>query len=169
MTNIKGTNVASGIVPFTTEDRFPTHYSKYGKGGWREVDTIAERDSIPEARRSIGMIVYVVDNNIAYILKGGLTNDYWFAADIGGSSANDKTYVYDHTETASETWEISHNLGKYPSVTVVDTAGTIIECEVKYLSINTILLNFFSGTKVDANTGEIKDKKIPQKGKAYLN
>lgn len=80
MTNIKGTNVASGIVPFTTEDNFPTHYSKYGKGGWREVNTIAERDDIPEARRSVGMIVYVVDNNIAYILKGGITNDNWFAA-----------------------------------------------------------------------------------------
>lgn len=48
--------------------------------------------------------------------------------DIGSSSANDKTYQYDHTEEASETWEITHNLGKYPSVTVVDTAGTMIEC-----------------------------------------
>ena len=38
--NINGTNIAAGIVPYTTEDTFATHDSLYGKGGWKEVDTI---------------------------------------------------------------------------------------------------------------------------------
>ena len=31
--DLKGTNVYAPIVPGTGEDRYPTHYSKYGKGG----------------------------------------------------------------------------------------------------------------------------------------
>ena len=41
MSNIKGTNVASPIVPFTTDDTYATHEAKYGKGGFRTVQTIA--------------------------------------------------------------------------------------------------------------------------------
>ena len=90
MSKIPGTNVASGIVPFTTEDEFPTHYSEYGKGGWREVQTIAERDSITTARRKIGMAVYVCETDKVYVLKNGLSNEYWFPMSTGGSSS---TYV----------------------------------------------------------------------------
>lgn len=42
MANINGTNLAAPIVPFTTNDTFPTHYAKYGKGGYRTVATITE-------------------------------------------------------------------------------------------------------------------------------
>ena len=62
MSNIKGTNVASPIVPFTTDDTYATHEAKYGKGGFRTVQTIAERNSIPEARLEEGMLVYVVED-----------------------------------------------------------------------------------------------------------
>ena len=69
MPELLGTNVAAAIVPFTTEDAFATHDAKYGKGGWREVATVEEMNAIPEARRSIGMIVYVQENNTTYQLK----------------------------------------------------------------------------------------------------
>ena len=42
--DLKGTNVYAPVVPGTDEDRYPTHYSKYGKGGIKCVRTIAERD-----------------------------------------------------------------------------------------------------------------------------
>lgn len=59
MTKILGTNVASTVVPFTTLDSYPTHDARYGKGGYRSVSTIAERDSIPAPRRTVGMRVKV--------------------------------------------------------------------------------------------------------------
>lgn len=60
----------------------------------------------------------------------------------------DQTYIYNQS-TASAEWTINHNLNKYPSVTVVDSAGTICEGTVTYIDTNTIVCNFngsFSGT-----------------------
>lgn len=59
MSALKGTNVASTIVPFTTEDMYATHDSLYGKGGYKEVATEQERDAIPETRLKEGTKVYV--------------------------------------------------------------------------------------------------------------
>ena len=62
MAELKGTNLAAGIVPFTDKDTFPTHYSQYGKGGYRTVQTLEERDSISEERKEIGMLCYVIED-----------------------------------------------------------------------------------------------------------
>lgn len=62
MAELKGTNIAAGIVPFTDRDKYPTHFSQYGKGGYRTVQTIEERDSIPEERLEQGMLCYVIDD-----------------------------------------------------------------------------------------------------------
>lgn len=97
MSNISGTNLAAGITPFTTEDKYPTHYSEYGKGGWREVQTITDRDNIPEGRRSLGMAVYVVENDRTYILK----SSGWveFTGGSGGGGGGDLSNYYNKTET----------------------------------------------------------------------
>lgn len=47
------------------------------KGGFYIVDTIEERDSIPAANRKIGLPCYVVNKNMYYRLRGGITNDCW--------------------------------------------------------------------------------------------
>lgn len=59
----------------------------------------------------------------------------------------DQTYVHDQM-TASDTWTINHNMGKYPSVSVVDSAGTVCEGAVTYIDNNTVVCHFngaFSG------------------------
>ena len=57
--------------------------------------------------------------------------------------------AYAHTQgTASATWTINHNLDFYPNVTVVDSAGTIVEGEISYTTRNQVVLTFaasFSG------------------------
>ena len=73
MTNLNGTNLAAGIVTFTTEDTYPTHFDSLGKGGYRSVNTVVERDLIPAARRTAGMLVYVKEDNTEYRLKGDNT------------------------------------------------------------------------------------------------
>lgn len=62
------------------------------------------------------------------------------------------TYIHDQGES-SNVWIINHNLNKYPSVTVVDSANNIISCVTRYIDNNSIKLYF---------NGEFK-------GKAYLN
>ena len=56
---------------------------------------------------------------------------------------------YTHVQGVAEaTWEVTHNLGKRASVTVVDSTDNIVFGEVEYLTMNTIRLKFagaFSG------------------------
>ena len=62
------------------------------KGGFYIVDTIEERDSIPAANRKIGLPCYVVNKNMYYRLRGGITNDCWDDWDVenNGVIINDK-------------------------------------------------------------------------------
>lgn len=64
----------------------------------------------------------------------------------------DKTFIFEQG-IASSVWVIHHNLDKYPSVSVVDSAGNEIIAEVTYDDTNTCTV---------VMAGE-------QKGKAYLN
>lgn len=58
----------------STNDTAPTHSARNGLGGWRSVQTLAERDAIPVSRRETGMIVWVAENGLAYALDNTLTN-----------------------------------------------------------------------------------------------
>lgn len=79
---LSGTNLASGVVPFTDADTYPTHDAQYGKGGWREVADSTARDAIPAQRRTAGMIVVTQDDAAAWQLGSDLTT--WTAFTSGG-------------------------------------------------------------------------------------
>ena len=64
MAELKGTNVASKIVPYTDSDEYATHDEKYGVGGYRTVDSVSEMNAIPAARRKEGMLVNVKGDKI---------------------------------------------------------------------------------------------------------
>ena len=97
---------------------------------------------------------YTVDPNDAnfYTLvlnhigsNGSLVNDYYY--DIFNftlASASDKTYVHDQA-IPSETWTITHNLGKFPSVSVVDTQKTVYWGNVEYINSNQLKVTFSAG------------------------
>lgn len=44
--------------------------------------------------------------------------------------------------TPATVWTIVHNLSKYPSVTIVDSGGTVVVGEVTYLSVNILEVSF---------------------------
>jgi len=63
------------------------------------------------------------------------------------NESTDKTYVHIQI-LPSDVWLIQHNLAKFPSVTIVDSAGTKVMGEVDYIDENTVRLRFngtFSG------------------------
>ena len=64
----------------------------------------------------------------------------------------DKTFVFTQA-VAATTWNIQHNLGKFPSVSVTNNNNVVINGEVKYIDNNNVQLNFSAGFS----------------GKAYLN
>lgn len=65
----------------------------------------------------------------------------------GGSVSSTPSFTYTQG-SASDEWTIEHNLGKYPSVTIVDSGGNVVVGDVQYLSTNEISISFagaFSG------------------------
>lgn len=64
---------------------------------------------------------------------------------VGPSGA--VTYIHDQA-TPSATWTISHNLDRYPAVSVVDSAGNTVICDAQYTSADSLTITFsaaFSG------------------------
>jgi len=60
----------------------------------------------------------------------------------------DKYFAFSQAMPAA-TWTVTHNLEKYPSVTVVNSAGEVVFGAVKYTSLNSLTITFtnpFSGT-----------------------
>ena len=111
---------------------------------------------------SVGYGTYEVTN------VSNLTNAYLFSLLHKGSSGDPTTSAitiantglttpdrfYTFTQSAaSATWTIAHNLGKYPSVTVIDSANTIVYGNPTYTDENNLTINFSA----------------PFSGKAYLN
>ena len=62
------------------------------------------------------------------------------------------TYIHDQA-VPSDTWVVQHNMGKFPSVTVIDSAGTQYITQVEYNSGNQLTIYMNGATT----------------GKAYLN
>lgn len=57
---------------------------------------------------------------------------------------------YEHNQASvSASWNINHNLGKKPSVTIIDSGGNQVIGDIVYVDDNNVTLNFtaaFSGT-----------------------
>lgn len=63
-------------------------------------------------------------------------------------TTGDANYTHEQGLPAS-TWIITHNLGKYPTPTVIDSAGSQVEGEPEYVDKNNMKIHFnvsFSGT-----------------------
>lgn len=70
----------------------------------------------------------------------------------GTATVSSKTYIHEQG-IASDTWIINHNLNKYPSVTIVDSAGNKFFAQVNYTDENNCTVYMNGATT----------------GKAYLN
>lgn len=83
-----------------------------------------------------------------------LPNQHPISAITGLQEALDRldTFIFEQAQ-ASDTWYIQHNLGRYPSVEIVDTAGNKFFPAVQWVDENNIIVTMNGATK----------------GKAYLN
>ena len=92
--------------------------------------------------------------NLTNIGGNGNVSDliYYDFAVFQLSSQQSPTFTFNQV-VASTTWIINHNLGKFPSITVIDTADTVVTGEYTYTDNNNVTLTFSAGFA----------------GKAYLN
>ena len=78
-------------------------------------------------------------------LEGDLEYEFTdFAAEILVIA---NVYVHDQI-AASKQWFVNHNLGKHPSVTIVDSAGSVVMGDIEYVDNLNVTLTFaaeFSG------------------------
>lgn len=143
MSKIEGINVPMGIVPNDSQDRYPSHYAKYGHGGYRSAATLAEMQGIPAERLEVGCMCYVAENWSEYRWDG----TKWAQEAQSGGAGGDKTFVYE-TYNSSDEWHIEHKLGKYPSVTVVehDSKEEVI-ADVIYVDNNNVTVKLKENIK----------------------
>jgi len=87
-------------------------------------------------------------NAIATVVNGNLDDTNI----IGISNDAVSTLIFSQV-SALATWTIAHNMGKYPSIEVVDTGGNVLWPDIDYVDANTITVSFTN----------------PTAGKAYLN
>lgn len=65
-----------------------------------------------------------------------------------------EAFTWTHVQSVpADTWILNHNLDRFPTVDIVDSAGTKVLGAIKYISSNVIELNFA----------------VAFSGKAYLN
>jgi hypothetical protein len=82
----------------------------------------------------------------------GVLSGTYPSPQLAAGLAFDRTYV--HTQgSPSATWSVVHNLGKFVSVDVVDSGGSLVIPDVTYVDNNTVTVKFGSATS----------------GKAYCN
>ena len=94
--------------------------------------------------------VEVLDDNI--VVELGYSGPQGPKGDTGDAGSATLSYV--HTQaSASSSWTINHNLSFVPNITIVDSAGTVVEGQYDYPSNTTIVASFSS----------------PFSGKAYLS
>lgn len=82
----------------------------------------------------------------------GTANDYLLANGTTTTVQQDKHFVFNQG-TSLSTWAVAHNLNSFPSVTVIDSANSVVVGEVVYIDSNNVELRFSA----------------PFKGKAYFN
>lgn len=77
-----------------------------------------------------------------------ITNRYYDFAAFNLSAQGAPTFVFVQA-VAATVWNITHNLNKFPSVSIINNNNIVINGEVTYIDNNNVTLNFsagFSGT-----------------------
>lgn len=118
MAELQGTIVVAGIVPSSTEDNYATHDAIYGKGGWREVATIDERNNISHERLREGMVVYVSETKTDYKLKSlgeNKDSDIW------------EELVYFNKELTNKVQEIEEKIKQITISITTDIKSYVID------------------------------------------
>lgn len=116
-----------------------------------------QRESInsnfTELYDAMGNVLTKEEANLRFIKTiNGVTPDIQGNVSLGIAVGGDLSFEFTQS-SANNIWTITHNLGKYPSVTIVDSAGDEVEGMVNHTSFSSLIVTFSAAFS----------------GKAYLN
>lgn len=114
-------------------------------------------DVVVVAQEAPGVTVVADEEVVATVVVGhqgppGGTGDKGDKGDQGIPGLSGANYVHDQM-AAADSWVIDHMLNRFPSITVVDSAGSVVYGDEVYETPNRVRLNF----------------SVPFSGKAFLN
>ena len=96
-------------------------------------------ESGPKGDKGVGLQYEWVGSRLG--IKTEAESDFEYV-DLGAASTN---MAYTHNQiSASREWLVCHNLGKHPSVTVVDSANTVVVGDITYLNTEELIIRFTS-------------------------
>ena len=95
---------------------------------------------MPTPEEKVNVIVSPINNNVII----SPINNRIVVTTPGPQGAPGQTGgSYTHNQgAASSVWSVTHNLGYHPSITVVDSANTVVEGTYVYNNTNTVTLTF---------------------------
>lgn len=115
---------ATQMLPFSLSASNSTSFKIFDG---TTLDGIIQGETVTFESANAGLSIAVSDNKLTFTAKT----------------------AYVHTQTvAAAVWTITHNLGKYPSVSIVDSANDEVIGEVRYTNTNQVVVTFsaaFSG------------------------
>jgi hypothetical protein len=144
------TDNASGVAVLCSQGTFTATATVGGTGASIKdnLGSVAAPTGNDDATQgyTVGSHWIDVSNDIVYVCTDSSTGAaVWKLV----SSSN-----YTHNQIASSaTWNIAHNLNKYPSVTIVDAGNIVVVGDIEYTDLNNLVVTFTGGVT----------------GKAYLN
>ena len=128
----------TGVVQTTLADSIMTQNANPGGTTLTIAGNISIAGTLADNNGNIGVLGKVLTSTGAGI--------------VWDDSPQSATFVFTQGVPAT-TWNITHNLGKFPSITVIDTGNTVVVGEYNYTSNTNVILTFSAGFA----------------GKAYLN
>ena len=128
----------TGVVSTTLVDSIMTQNANPGGTTLTIAGNISIAGTLADNNGNIGVLGKVLTSTGAGI--------------VWDDSPQSPTFIFTQG-VAATTWNITHNLGKFPSITVIDTGNTVVTGEYNYTSNINVILTFSAGFA----------------GKAYLN
>ena len=112
---------------------------------WRDKVSI-KADEIDLNKR-----VGLYDDNLTFV-QDSPVEEYTVIDSGSGTGGGDKNYIH-RQSTASAVWNVSHNLAKFGSITIIDSSNNVVNGEVAFVDVNNLNITFSSAFS----------------GKAYIN
>jgi len=117
--------------------------------------TVTQKKNVSTVEKPAEQVIEVSDPGVAgppnVLTVGTVTQGVVAQVTITGVAPSQTinfvlpTGSYVHTQSApSATWSVTHNLGYFPSVSVVDSGGTVVIGDVIYVSENEVSIEFSS-------------------------
>ena len=132
-----GGNIANFLALFNGKDIILAETKNINNFGRYKISSIA--DYVPDTN-FLEITLDVTASNGVFAIDGY----YIFSEFQNPSTSGDSSFTYTQV-TPETTWNILHNMGKFPSITVIDTADTVVTGQYTYIDNNNVTLTFSAG------------------------